>query len=69
MLGSLLLPLRGSNLMTNLTVLTGLVLVRKMTVVLPLLGLVLLVLSQEYRVLLVLLYGVPFLLMLLQQGR
>jgi len=55
----------GSNLMTNLTELTGLVLVKETTIILPLLGLVLLVLSQEYRVLLVYLYGVPFLLVLL----
>jgi len=51
---------RSSNLMTNLTILTDLALVKETTIVLPLLGLVLLVLSQEYRVLLVLLYSVPF---------
>jgi len=66
MLGSPLTPLRSSNLVTNSTISTDLVLVRETTIVSPLLGLVLLVLNQEYRVLLVLLYSVPFLLVLLQ---
>ena len=55
--------------MTDSTILIGLVLVKETTVMLPLLGLVLLVLSQEYRVLLVYLYGIPFLLVLLQQNK
>ena len=52
MLWRSLTPLRSSYLMTNLTILMDLALVREITIVLPLLGLVLL-------------YGVPFLLVLL----
>ena len=52
--------------MTSLTVLMDPALVRETTIISPPLGLVLLVPSQEYRVLLVLPYGIPFLLVHLQ---
>ena len=60
MLWRSLTPLRSSYLMTNLTILMDLALVREITIVLPLLGLVLLVPNQEYRVLLVLLIQYSF---------
>ena len=57
--------LRSSNLITNLIILIDLVLVKKTTIMLFLLGLIFLILNHKYRVLLVHLYSISFFLILL----